>query len=99
MRTLSYLEVQQVSQIESHTMNLKATIFFKNSTKQTFPGSGATANMLIYNSKYVTMYGRKKKKKNKPNASAKVMWKIDFKQHTAVPEIPVVIYWANLKCY
>lgn len=91
------MEVQQVSQIESHIMNLKATIFFKNSTQQTFPGSGATANMLIYNSKCVTMYGRKKKKKNKPNASEKVMCKTDSKQHTTVSEIPVVIYWANLK--
>lgn len=78
-------------------MNLKATIFFKNSTQQTFPGSGATANMLIYNSKYVTMYGRKKKKETKPNAFAKVIWKIDFKKHTAVPEILMLIYWDNLK--
>lgn len=91
------MEVQQVSQIESHIINLEATIFLKNNTQQTFSGSGATANMLIYNSKYVTMFGRKKKKENKPNASAKVKWKIDFKKHTAVPEIPKLIYGANLK--
>lgn len=40
-----------------------------------------------------------KKKENKPNASAKVMWKIDFKKHIAVPEIPMLAYWANLKCH
>lgn len=36
--------------------------------------------------------GGKRKKENKPNAPVKVIWKIDFKKHIAVPEIPVLIY-------